>query len=66
MANKNTNIIILEMLQDGVTQEVAELPSTTFPNNSGIKTLLELDEQSIISIEKPSINMTIKYYYKNK
>lgn len=53
-------------LDTGVTIETGELKSVVFQKNSGVLTLLELDDQSTVVVEKPHVNTAMKYYFKNK
>lgn len=58
------DIIVMEWYVKGELHSSLEWSRETFDKKSGVITLLDLDPNSIIIIDKPVLLSTIKYFFK--
>ena len=56
--------ILMEWSVDGHVQGITALSRSIFTSKSGVLTLLDLDPNSIVRIDKPILKQSIAYYFK--
>ena len=62
--NPKPQTIVMEWSVDGHVQATSELSRSVFTSRSGVLTLLDLDPNSTVRIDKPVLKQSIAYYFK--
>lgn len=62
--NLDKKVIVMEWSVEGKVQAKHEFTRRIFKSQSGVLTLLDLDPNSTVRIDKPILRQSIAYYFK--
>lgn len=62
--NLDKNTIVMEWSVDGHVQGTSDMRRSVFTSRSGVLTLLDLDPNSTVRIDKHLLKQSIAYYFK--